>query len=124
MGIEVKKFSGEGYFPLISYNGWRVAIANFCERLREENLCKVERHTKTDEVFILLQGEAVLHIGMELNRIPMESGKLYNVTCGQWHAISMTPDTKVAIVENDDTGKDNTEYYYFKSKKNSGESNV
>ena len=42
MGIEIKEFNGEGYAPLLSYNGWRVAVANFCERLREENICKVE----------------------------------------------------------------------------------
>lgn len=113
MGIEIKEFNGEGYAPLISYNGWRVAVANFCERLREEDICKVERHTKTDEIFILLQGEACLHIGMELKRIPMETGKIYNVKCGEWHAISMIPNTKVAIIENDDTGPENTDYHYF-----------
>ena len=74
MGIEIREFNGEGYAPLISYNGWRVAVANFCERLREENICKVERHLKTDEVFILLQGEACLHLGMELKRIPSRTG--------------------------------------------------
>ena len=124
MAIEITEFNAGGYSPLISYNGWRVAIANFCERLREENISKLERHTKTDEIFILLQGEAVLHIGMELNRIYMELGKLYNVKCGEWHAISMISNTKVVIVENDDTGEDNTEYYYLKSQNSKGESNV
>ena len=113
MEIKIKEFDGEGYSPLISYNGWRVAIANFCERLRAENICKVERHTKTDEVFILLQGQAVLHIGMDLKQVHMESGKLYNVKRGEWHAISMIPNTKVAIIENDDTDASNTEYHYF-----------
>ena len=113
MGIEIKEFNGEGYAPLISYNGWRVAVANFCERLREKNICKVERHTKTNEIFILLQGEACLYIGMELKRIPMETGKIYNVKLGEWHTISMIPNTKVAIIENEDTGPENTEYHYF-----------
>jgi mannose-6-phosphate isomerase-like protein (cupin superfamily) len=113
IGIEVKEFNGEGYAPLISYNGWRVAIANFCERLCENNICMVERHLKTDEVFILLQGEACLHLGMELKRIPMETGKIYNVKLGEWHTISMIPNTKVAIIENHDTGPENTEYHYF-----------
>ena len=97
--IEIKEFNGEGYAPLVSYKGWRVAVANFCERLREENICRVERHMQTDEIFILLQGEACLHIGLALKRIPIESGKIYNVKCGEWHTISMMPNTKVAIIE-------------------------
>ena len=106
----------DGYCPLVSYNGWRVAVANSCERLLEENICKLERHLKTDEVFILLQGTAVLHIGMEMQRVPMEIGKIYNVHCGEWHAISMLPNTKVAIIENDDTCAENTDYHYLRRK--------
>ena len=110
----IKESEVGGYSPLISFNGWRVAVANFCERLKEENLCRVERHLDTDEVFILLQGEATLHIGKELKKYSMEKGKFYNVQRGEWHCISMKPNTKVAIIENDDTGKHNTEEYYFK----------
>ena len=93
-------------------------MANFCERLLEENICKLERHTKTDEVFVLLEGNATLHIGLKFEKTPMEMGKLYNVKCGQWHAISMMPNTKVVIIENEDTDKSKTEYYYFKNKEN------
>lgn len=117
MTLEIKEFNGEGYYPLISYGGWRVAIANFCERLREENLCKRERHIETDEVFILLQGVAALHVGTDMQKVPMEIGKVYNVKCGEWHAISMMPDAKVAIIENDNTSPHNTEYFYFKGDK-------
>ena len=113
MGIEIKDFNGEGYSPVISYHNWRVAIVNYCERLREDCVCKVERHTKTDEVFILLQGKATLHIGKELKKFPMQQGKFYNVKCGEWHAITMTSGSKVVVVEDDDTNQTNTEYYYF-----------
>lgn len=111
--MEIKEFYGGGYMPLISHNGWRVAIANYCERLREENICKAERHLNTDEVFILLQGEATLFEGNDMKRYPMEIGKIYNIKCGIWHCIAMKENTKVAIVENDDTGDKNSEYRYF-----------
>lgn len=114
MGMEIKDFCGEGYQPLVAYNGWRVAMVNYCERLREENIVRVERHLKTDEVFILLSGKAVLHIGKELKRVPMELGKIYNVKCGEWHCITMEPGAKVAVVENDDTSDENSEKYFFK----------
>lgn len=116
MELEIKEFNGEGYMPLIAYNGWRVAVVNFCAELLEENLCKIERHLKTDEVFILLEGEAALHIGTEMQKIPMETGKIYNVKCGKWHAISMKPDSRVAIIENDNTNSENSERFYFKNK--------
>ena len=112
--MKIKEFNGGDYYPLFSYNGWRVAVANSCDRLKEENLCRLERHLKTDEIFVLLQGEATLHIGKEMRPYPMEIGKFYNVNCGEWHCISMKAETKVAIIENDDTNDENTERYYFR----------
>lgn len=112
--MDIIENDAEGYSPLISFNGWRVAVANYCERLKEENICRVERHLKTDEVFILMQGEATLHIGKELKPYPMETGKFYNVRRGEWHCITMSEGAKVAIVENDDTCDENSEKYFFK----------
>ena len=111
--MEIKEFNGEGYQSLISYNGWRVAIVNACERLKEENLCRMERHLKTNEVFILLQGEANLYIGENRRCFPLVAGKIYNVQCGEWHCISMKDNAKVAVIENDDTNDENTERVYF-----------
>lgn len=109
--MEISSFNGEGYMPLISYNGWRVALINYCDRLKENKISKIERHLKTDEVFILLQGEANLYIGLNLTKYPMEKGKLYNVKCGEWHCVSMSENAKIAVIENDDTGERNSEYY-------------
>ena len=113
MGMDIYEFNGEGYMPLIDYNGWRVAIINFSEKLLQENISKIERHLKTDEVFILLRGEANLYVGEEMKKHIMEPGKIYNIKCGEWHCISMKENSKVAVVENSDTGKENTEYRYF-----------
>jgi len=113
--MEIKEFNGEGYMPLTSFGGWCVAIANYAPHLRPENLCKMERHLETDEVFILLQGEACLYIGADKKQYKMEPGKIYIVKCGEWHCISMTGNSKVAIIENNGTGPDNSEYQYYKT---------
>ena len=63
--IEIKEHTESGYQPLVAYEGWRVAMANYSERFSKEKLCRMERHLKTDEVFILLHGEATLLIGKE-----------------------------------------------------------
>lgn len=113
IGIEIKEFNGEGYMPLVKYDGWRVAIINSSDKLLEKNICKIERHLTSDEVFVLLEGNSNLYIGESLKKIQMEVGKIYNVKCGEWHCISMDENTKVAIVENHDVGDENSEYRYY-----------
>ena len=74
---------------------------------------EMERHLETDEVFVLLQGEAGLLIGKERLQIPLEIGKVCNVKKGIWHRVYMTPGAKVLIVENTNTGSHNTECWPF-----------
>lgn len=44
----------------------------------------------------------------------MRIGNIYNVKKGVYHALLMEKDAKVLIVENHNTSRDNTEYYYFR----------
>ena len=115
--IEVFGYEGEGYERTMNYEAWRVAIANYAERFDKEKFDKLERHLLTDEVFVLLSGSAELVIGKEMKHIPLENGKIYNVKKGAWHNILIEKDAKVLIVENHNTGLDNTEYYYFNEEK-------
>ena len=43
----------------------------------------------------------------------MISGQLYVVKQNQWHNIIVSEDAKVLIVENVDTGRENTEYMEY-----------
>lgn len=115
--IEVFGYEGEGYEPTMNSESWRVAFANYAERFDKEKFERLERHLLTDEVFVLISGGAELVIGKEMKRIPLENGKIYNVKKGAWHNILIEKDAKVLIVENHNTGLDNTEYYYFKEEK-------
>ena len=112
--IEILEYTGTGYNRTMNFEQWRVAIANYAEHFDENLFDKIERHLLTDEVFVLLQGSATLVIGKQMRRYPLEQGKLYNVKKGEWHNILMEKDAKVLIVENHNTGPENTEYYYFK----------
>ena len=111
-GIELFDYTGEGFAKVIRYQGWRVAIINYAERYDRKYIEKLERHLLTDEVFVLLEGEATLIA--EDGECPMEKGKLYNVKAGAWHAICVSKDAKVMIVENNDTGPENSEYMDYK----------
>ena len=115
--LEIKEYHGEGYRPLIYFGAWRVAILRWIETTQAEKITYMERHTQTDEVFILLEGQAVLILGgigpivAELQTQVMESGKLYNVKQNAWHSVVMSRDATILIVENLDTGESNSEYY-------------
>ena len=86
-------------------------MANFGAPFDRNRYTYLERHHLTDAVFVLLAGSASLVIGLEKAETHMEQGKLYNVKKGTWHALLMSEDAKVVIVENHDTCRENTEYY-------------
>ncbi len=108
MALDIIDCPDEGYVPVISYDGWRVAIINSCEMTLKENRHTIEKHMETDEVFILLSGNASLYIGDDRTEYKMEQNKIYNVKCGTWHGISMSPDSKIVVFENDNTDDSNT----------------
>lgn len=53
-------------------------------------------------------------IGCDFSKTEMRIGNIYNVKKGVYHALLMEKDAKVLIVENHNTSRDNTEYYYFR----------
>lgn len=115
--LEIIEYKGEGYKPLIDFNGWRVAYLRFLDELIPANIQRMERHLLTDEVFILLEGEVTLMMGegdREVTRLlpePMERMKLYNVKQGAWHGVLMSQDATILLVENQDTSETNSEYF-------------
>ena len=112
MEYEVFEYNGVGYDRTMNFGEWRVAFLNYAERF--DVIDKLERHMLTDEVFVLLSGRASLVTGKEFLETPLEPCKIYNVKQGAWHALLMDPDAKVLIVENHDTARENSEYYYFR----------
>jgi len=108
--LEILDYTGEGYSTVMRYERWRVAFLNYAPRFDGELIERVERHMLTDEVFVLLEGEATLIIGESETKYPMERHKIYNVKAGVWHAVAVSRDAKILIVENEDTSPANTEY--------------
>jgi len=115
--VEIKSFSGQGYKALVSYGAWRAAVLRYLDEMQPNNIHRMERHTLTDEVFILTAGRASLLIGgnqpnlSEIEIISMKTGDFYNVKQNTWHAVLMSPDANIIIVENDDTSLENTEFH-------------
>lgn len=118
--LEIRGFTGEGFQPLVCFGTWRVAMLNYQEDLNPAKVDKLERHPETDEVFILIRGQGILFVGdgelQVANLYPqvMEVGKIFNVKPQTWHTIVLSRDASVVIVENDDTGEENSEFVSLK----------
>lgn len=108
--IDILEHNGPGYATVMKFGAWRVALINYSEHFTPNVPLKLERHMETDEVFVLLDGNATLIIGEEKKQYVMEKNKVYNVLAGTWHHIYTDEQAKVLIVENVDTGFANTEY--------------
>ncbi len=114
--LEIKRYDGEGYRPLIDFGAWRVAVLRWEASMQPERIETMERHTQTDEVFVLLAGQATLVLGGNTNVVEgvfakiMEASNLYNVRQGTWHTVLLSQDATILIVEERNTGEANTEY--------------
>ena len=91
-------------------SAWTVAVINYAPRFDAASFARMERHLKTDEVFVLLAGHATLIVGEMMERVEMEPTKLYTMEQGEWHHILVSQEAKVLVVENSDTSPANTEY--------------
>lgn len=115
--IEIRTHTDAGYRPLIDFGAWRVAILNFSEDLRPENIEAMQRHNATDEVFVLLRGRCLLFVGegddssiTAIYAQPMSLCTIYNVKKSVWHTHALSPDAMVLVVENQDTTYDNSPF--------------
>ena len=115
--LEIREYTGPGYQPVIDFGVWRVAILNYLDEIHPKRIDFMERHDETDEVFILLQGQAVLFLGEgdakhidAIHSQVMDPGKIYNVKQSVWHTVVLSRDGSVLIVENRNTSDDNSQY--------------
>jgi ureidoglycolate hydrolase len=110
--VDVFRWEGIGYQPLVSHRDWLVALMNWEPRFDPANVGKVERHNQTDEIFVLMRGRGFLFIDSEgtLQALDMQPGTVYNVTSGTWHGVLGTHDAAWLIVESSDTNEENSDY--------------
>ena len=115
-GLEIYEYHDEGFQVLMSYGSWRIAALNFTPDATVDHSDHMERHLKTDEVFLLLKGNAYLILGGcgdeigGLEIIRMEPYKLYNVKQYHWHHTIMDEGCAILLVEEKNTFPQNTPY--------------
>jgi hypothetical protein len=114
--IEIREHNKPDYMPLIDHQSWRVALMNYTADYLPEKITRMQKHTETDEVFVLLTGHCILFLGegnesvTKAHALDMELYKLYNVKKGVWHSHTFSEDARVLIVENRDTVFENSPF--------------
>lgn len=114
--IEIREYTGPDYKPLIDYQSWRVAIINYTSDLTPEKINRMQKHTETDEVFVLMTGRCILFLGegnetvTNVHAVDMEPYKAYNIKRSVWHSHTFSEDARVLIVENRDTVVENSPF--------------
>lgn len=103
--MEVFEYNGEGFMPVKEFEGWRIGVLRYGERFSK--CVELERHLKSDEAFVLLEGGAVIYEN-DMS-VEMEKNKVYNVKKGIWHHITVSEDAVVLVVENSNTTGENSE---------------
>ena len=74
-----------------------------------DEINRVEVHSQTDEIFVLITGTAVLIAAevrtdeVSFQTVRMKPGVVYNLPKGVWHNIAMADDAELIIVEKDHT---------------------
>ena len=120
--VEIANYQGQGFKPLVIFGDWRVAALRYLEKLELQNISEMERHTDSDEVFILVEGSGELFIAgnndlpSDIQNYQMKIGEICNVKKNTWHTLSLSKDAHVIIVENNDTNSDNSEVIPLESK--------
>lgn len=118
MKMQIEQYSNPrpGYDPILIRDGWQIGHLNFLPGLQADALDRVERHSRTDEVFILFRGDARLiaatetAAGLAWEVQSMCPGVTYNIPAACWHNIAMSPGDTVIIVEKNDTHLHDVEY--------------
>lgn len=102
------------YQAAIDYESWRVAILNSSPQYTLDRLTIWQRHSQTDEVFVLLKGRCLLLVAGN-DEMPGEfwgeelvPGCVYNVKRDVWHTHLLDENASVLIVENRNTSLSNS----------------
>lgn len=115
MEIQKYEYEGEGLTRVFENEKWMVGIKNWKPANDISNTNCMERHNKTDELFVLLAGSCVLLYANEVNgelilsAVKMEPMKVYNIPATLWHNTVTRKDTKMVLIEDSSTGMENSD---------------
>ena len=115
MKIESYTYDGDAMKRVYENEKWTVGVKNWKSDSDITMINNLERHNKTDELFVLLCGECTLVYGYEedgrivFRGVKMQPNTLYNIPCTLWHNAIMSRDAKIIVIEDVSTGMENSD---------------
>ena len=109
------EFTGAGMQRVYENEKWTVGIKNWKPANDITGITNIERHNKTYELFVLVEGKFTLIYAeekgedLEFHAVKMEKGKLYVIPQSLWHNTITVKDTKMFLIEDVSTGNDNSD---------------
>lgn len=115
MKISELQYDGEALKRVYENPQWTVGIKNWKPANDIEQIGNLERHNRTDELFVLLNGSCTLVYateegnGLNLKIVEMRPHAVYQIPPALWHNTIMTKEAKLLLIENSDTSMENTD---------------
>lgn len=109
------EFSGEGMHRVFENEKWTVGIKNWKPANDVTGIDCLERHNKTDELFVLVEGHCTLIYANEeggalkFGAVKMEKDRVYNIPATLWHNTITQKDTKMILIEDSNTSMENSD---------------
>jgi hypothetical protein len=115
--VEIGESFEQKFKPVITLEGWSVAMLRHSKATDCNFFYQVERHNQTNEVFILTKGIAKLIVCENGDKpgpvyiIKMKLNVAYNIPPSVWHHVILSADAHIIIFEKSDTTRENSNYH-------------
>ena len=102
---------GDGFTTVFKSDSWRIACITYADMYSKEGFNHMKRHLTTDEVFVLLRGNAVMHTIEDGKKVslPLEPEKVYCVYKNTWHYLEISEDALLVVAEDSQMPKGSTQ---------------
>lgn len=103
----------EGFCPIIRNANFLCAFITPSKSYSLGKVSEMKRHNDTDEVFVLLEGNATLLTKDNSNEkcqvTKLSPGTAYIVKAGTWHYLGLCDNSKLFVTENGSINPQNTD---------------
>lgn len=103
----------EGFDAIVQNSNFKCAFITASPQYAYGKVKMLKRHNDSDEIFVLLSGNAVLltkdDTSAHYQTTPLQPKTAYNVTKGTWHHLAVSADAVVFVAESGSMKKENTQ---------------
>ncbi len=111
--ISVNSYTADGFCPVVRNPQFLCAFITHSAMYAPGPVKEMKRHNDTDEVFVLLEGRAVLLTRDSLDEAcqvtPIAPLTAYTVHANTWHYLAVSEDAKVFVTESGALKRENTD---------------